>query len=59
MMKELGYGKDYQYDHDTPDGISGQNYFPDGLERRQYYHPKERGFEREMIARLAWYAARR
>lgn len=55
VMKDLGYGRDYQYDHDTPLGFSGQNYFPEGMEREVYYEPKERGFEREMIKRIAYF----
>lgn len=55
LMKEQGYGKGYIYDHDTPEGFSGQNYFPDGMARQSYYHPVERGFEREVAKRLAWY----
>jgi putative ATPase len=51
-MKEMGYGKGYLYDHDTLEGFSGQNYFPDGIERKKYYRPIERGFEREMKKRL-------
>jgi putative ATPase len=53
LMKDLGYGRGYEYDHETPDAFSGQNYFPDGLERRRLYHPGDRGFEREIAARLA------
>ena len=56
MMKGLGYGGGYEYDHDTPDGFSGQNYFPDGMERAQFYTPGERGFEREVARRLAHWA---
>jgi len=55
MMKELGYSKGYQYDHDTADGFSGQNYFPDGMERRRLYNPVERGFEREVRKRLEYW----
>lgn len=55
LMKELGYGKGYQYDHDTPQGFSGQNYFPDTMPREKYYHPVERGFEREMKKRLDYF----
>ena len=55
LMKDLGYGAGYAYDHDTADGFSGQNYFPDAMERQQLYHPIERGFEREIIKRLAWW----
>lgn len=55
MMKDLGYGKDYAYDHDAKDGFSGQNYFPDDMERESYYQPKQRGFEREMVKRLDYW----
>jgi len=56
LMKELGYGKDYAYDHDSADGFSGQNYFPDGMQREAYYQPVERGFEREVKKRLDYWA---
>ncbi|MBI1206025.1 MAG: AAA family ATPase [Azospirillum sp.] len=56
LMKDLGYGEGYAYDPDTPDGFSGQNYFPDGMPRRQFYHPAERGFEREIKKRLDYWA---
>lgn len=55
LMKDLGYGKDYQYDHDTPEGFSGQNSFPDSVARQEFYHPVERGFEREMKKRLDYF----
>ena len=55
MMKDLGYGKGYEYDHDTPEGFSGQNYFPDGMPRRRLYRPGERGFEREIAKRLTYW----
>lgn len=55
LMKELGYGQGYQYDPDTPYGFSGQNYFPDKLERQNFYHPVEKGFEREMKKRLDYF----
>ncbi len=55
MMKDLGYGKGYQYDHDDPDGFSGQNYFPDGMERTRFYKPVERGFERDIRKRLEYW----
>lgn len=55
LMKELGYNKGYEYDPDTTDGFSGANYFPDGMGRRKLYHPVERGFEREIIKRLAYW----
>jgi putative ATPase len=56
LMKQLGYGKGYAYDHDTQHGFSGQNYFPDDVERPSFYHPVERGFEREMKKRLEYFA---
>lgn len=59
MMKKLGYGKGYLYDHDQPDAFSGQNYFPEGLERHEFYHPVERGFERDMKKRLEYFMKRR
>ena len=55
LMKDLGYGKDYAYDHAEEEGFSGQNYFPDGMNREQYYRPTERGFEREINKRLAYW----
>lgn len=55
LMKQLGYGAGYQYDHDSTDGFSGQDYFPEGMARRQFYRPVERGFEREMLKRLQWF----
>ena len=54
-MKKLGYGANYKYDHDTPGGFSGQEYFPKEMSREQYYHPVERGFEREMKKRLDYF----
>lgn len=56
MMKELGYGAGYAYDPDQADGFSGQNYFPDGMQRQQFYEPVERGFEREIRKRLDYWA---
>lgn len=55
LMKELGYGESYSYDPDTPDGFSGQEYFPDEMERESFYRPIERGFEREMKKRLDYF----
>lgn len=55
LMKQLGYGKGYQYDPNTEKGFSGQNYFPDGMERQSFYHPVDRGFEREMKKRLDYF----
>ena len=56
LMKDLGYGKGYAYDHDAPDAFSGQDYFPEGMARRQFYKPVERGFEREVRKRLDYWA---
>ncbi|NDW46515.1 replication-associated recombination protein A [Ruegeria sp. PrR005] len=56
LMKDQGYGAGYAYDHDAEDGFSGQNYFPDGMERPQLYQPVERGFERELKKRLDYFA---
>ncbi len=55
MMRDLGYGKGYEYDHDTPEGFSGQNYFPDGMARRRLYRPGNRGFERDIAERLKYW----
>ena len=55
LMRELGYGDGYVYDHDTEDGFSGQGYFPDGMRRRRFYHAGGRGFEREIAKRLAYW----
>ncbi len=59
MMKELGYGKDYAYDHDAPDGFSGDDYFPESMGRTRFYTPVERGFERELKKRLDYWQALR
>ncbi|MEM7746170.1 MAG: replication-associated recombination protein A [Pseudomonadota bacterium] len=59
MMKDFGYGKGYEYDHDAEDGFSGQNYFPDNMERPSFYQPVERGFERELSKRLAFFSRAR
>ncbi len=59
LMKEEGYGQGYQYDHDTPEGFAGQNYFPEDLPRAELYQPVERGFEREIKKRLEYWAKRR
>jgi putative ATPase len=55
LMKDLGYGANYAYDHNNPDGFSGQNCFPDGMERQRFYSPVERGFERELGKRVAYW----
>jgi putative ATPase len=55
LMRNLGYGKGHVYDHATEEGFSGQNYFPDGVTRRNFYRPGERGFEREIRRRLEYW----
>ena len=52
LMREEGYGEGYAYDHATPEAFSGQNYFPDGMARQQFYDPAGRGFEAEIKRRL-------
>ena len=59
LMKDFGYGKGYIYDHDTPHGFSGQDYFPDEIGRIEFYHPKERGFERDMNKRMDFFSSLR
>ena len=56
LMKNLGYGKGYEYDHEAEESFSGQNYFPDGMARQHLYQPKEAGFEREIQKRLDYWA---
>ena len=55
LMKELGYSKGYDYDHQAEDAFSGQNYFPDEMDREEYYTPVARGFEREIGKRLEYW----
>ncbi len=59
LMREEGYGAGYAYDHSTPEAFSGQNYFPDGMSRQQFYDPAGRGFEAEIRKRLEYWANRR
>ncbi|MCH8097836.1 MAG: replication-associated recombination protein A [Proteobacteria bacterium] len=56
LMRDLGYGKGYQYDHAAEDAFSGQDCFPEGMERRVFYEPVERGFERDISKRLAYWS---
>ena len=55
LMKDLGYGAGYAYDHDAADGFSGQDYFPEEMARRSFYQPVARGFEREIAKRLEYW----
>ena len=56
LMKDLGYGAGYSYDHDAEGGFSGQNYFPDEMPRRQFYAPEGRGREGAIKERLDHWA---
>lgn len=55
LMKDLGYGSGYAYDHDAPDAFSGQDYFPEDTDRQSFYEPVERGFERDLRKRLEYW----
>jgi putative ATPase len=59
LMKDIGYGKDYAYDHDSEGGFSGANYWPDEVERQDFYKPVDRGFEKKIAERLAWWEEQR
>jgi putative ATPase len=55
LMKQQEYGSGYRYDHDEPEAFSGQNYFPEAMVRQKFYHPVERGFERDLSKRLDYW----
>ncbi len=55
MMKQLGYGAGYTYDHDAEEGFSGDDYWPEEMTPQTYYEPVERGFEREIRKRLDYW----
>jgi putative ATPase len=59
LMKQVGYGKGYQYDHDAPEGFSGDNYWPEEMEPQAFYQPVDRGFEKRIAERIAWWEERR
>ena len=59
LMKEIGYGKGYAYDHEAEDGFSGADYWPEEMQPQTFYRPVERGFEREVAKRLEWWAKKR
>ncbi|PKO18034.1 AAA family ATPase [candidate division BRC1 bacterium HGW-BRC1-1] len=59
LMKDLGYGKGYQYDHDHEGGFAGQDCLPDGLSGKEFYKPIEVGFEREIARRMEWWEKQR
>jgi putative ATPase len=59
LMKDIGYGKDYAYDHDADDGFSGANYWPQEMEPQAFYRPVNRGFEAKVTERLAFWEEKR
>ena len=59
LMKDLGYGAGYSYDHDAPEGFSGDNYWPDAMTPVDFYRPVDRGFEKRIGERLAWWDEQR
>jgi len=59
LMKDIGYGTGYAYDHEAEDGFSGADYWPEGMAAQEYYRPVERGFEREVLKRLDWWDKKR
>src|SRR3546814_10976368 len=58
LMKQVGYGRGYQYDHDAPEGFSGDNYWPEEMEPETFYTPVDRGFDKRTAERLAWWETR-
>ncbi len=59
LMKEIGYGAGYAYDHDAEEGFSGADYWPEDMEPQNYYRPAPRGFERQVIERMEWWDKKR
>ena len=59
LMKDIGYGKGYEYDHDAEDSFSGDNYWPEEMSAQNYYQPVERGFEAKIKERLSHWEALR
>ena len=59
LMKQIGYGQGYEYDHDAEGGFSGANYWPDGMAPQQFYTPTGRGFEQRVAERMAWWEEKR
>jgi putative ATPase len=59
LMQQIGYGKDYQYDHDAEGGFSGDNYWPEEMQPQTFYSPTDRGFEKRIAERLAWWEEQR
>lgn len=59
LMKDVGYGKGYQYDHDAEGGFSGDDYWPEEMQKQEFYRPVDRGFEKRIAERMAWWEERR
>ena len=59
LMKDIGYGAGYAYDHDADDGFSGADYWPEEMDAQDYYQPVERGFERKIRERLEYWERKR
>jgi putative ATPase len=59
LMKDIGYGKGYAYDHDAPEGFSGDDYWPEEMSPQTFYSPTDRGFEKRIAERIAWWEERR
>jgi putative ATPase len=59
LMKQIGYGKGYQYDHDAEGGFSGDNYWPEEMTSQTFYEPTDRGFEKRVAERIAWWEEQR
>jgi putative ATPase len=59
LMRDLGYGKGYAYDHDAPDAFSGADYWPEEMAPQRFYEPTDRGFEKRIAERMAWWDERR
>ena len=59
LMKQIGYGKGYRYDHDAPEGFSGDNYWPEEMQPQTYYEPTDRGLEKRIAERMAWWDEQR
>lgn len=55
LMKDIGYGEGYAYDHDAPEGFSGDNYWPEEMKPARFYSPTDRGFEKRVAERIAWW----
>ncbi len=59
LMKQIGYGKDYHYDHDAEGGFSGDNYWPEEMTPQTFYTPTDRGLEKRIAERMAWWEEQR